>query len=94
MVVCTALELALLRLPVRPESDLVPCCRRVLALRPELLELILPVLGQRFAGLSNEEIMATIGISRDSWRHTRAFQEDPGRGLARRTPGRTSTRTS
>ena len=75
------LRLALLTLPVRPEADLVPCCRRILALRPELLELILPMLGERFAGLTNEEIMATIGISRDSWRHTRAFQEILQEGL-------------
>jgi predicted transposase YdaD len=74
-------RLALLTLAVRPESDLVPCCRRVLALRPELLELILPRLGQRFASLSNEEIMATIGRSRDRWRHTRAFQEILEEGL-------------
>ncbi len=75
------LRLALLTLPVRPEAALVPCCRRILALRPELLELILPRLGERFAGLTNEEIMATIGISRDSWRHTRAFQEILEEGL-------------
>ncbi|MEI7666080.1 MAG: DUF2887 domain-containing protein [Synechococcaceae cyanobacterium ELA263] len=75
------LRLALLTLPVRPEADLVPCCRRILALRPELLELILPMLGERFAGLTSEEIMATIGISRDSWRHSRAFQEILQEGL-------------
>ena len=74
-------RLALLTLPVRPEADLVPCCRRILALRPELLELILPMLSERFAGLTNEEIMATIGVSRDSWRHTRAFQEILQEGL-------------
>ena len=75
------MRLALLTLAVRPESDLVPCCRRVLALRPGLLELILPMPGQRFAGFSNEEIKATIGRSRDRWRHTRAFQEILEEGL-------------
>ena len=40
------LRLALLTLPVRPEAELVPCCRRILALRPELLELILPMLSE------------------------------------------------
>ena len=46
---------ARLALPVRPEADLVPCCRKLLALHPERLELILPMLSERFAGLRNED---------------------------------------
>ena len=67
--------LALLTLPVQKEPDLGPCAQRIVALRPELIELIVPVLSERFQGLSPSQIMATLGISKDFWRHTRAFQE-------------------
>jgi predicted transposase YdaD len=46
-----------------------------LALRPDLIELIVPILSERFQGLSPSQIMATLGISKDFWRHTRAFQD-------------------
>jgi predicted transposase YdaD len=39
------------------------------------MELILPILCERFTGLSRAEIMTTLRISPDVWRHTRAFQE-------------------
>jgi predicted transposase YdaD len=68
-------SLALLTLPVQKEQDLGPCTERILALRPDLIELILPILSERFQGLSNQQIMATLGISKDFWRHTRAFQD-------------------
>jgi predicted transposase YdaD len=68
-------SLALLTLPVQKEPDLGPCTQRILALRPDLIELILPILSERFQGLSTPQIMATLGISKDFWRHTRAFQD-------------------
>jgi predicted transposase YdaD len=68
-------SLALLTLPVQKEAELGPCAERILALRPDLIELILPILSERFQGLSSSQIMATLGISKDFWRHTRAFQE-------------------
>jgi predicted transposase YdaD len=67
--------LALLTLPVQKEPDLGLCAQRILALRPDLIELILPILSERFQGLSTPQIMATLGISKDFWRHTRAFQD-------------------
>jgi predicted transposase YdaD len=67
--------LALLTLPVQKEPDLGPCARRIVALRPDLIELIVPILSERFQGLSPSQIMATLGISKDFWRHTRAFQD-------------------
>ena len=68
-------QLALLTLPVQKEPDLGPCSQRIIALRPDLIELILPILSERFQGLSTTQIMATLGISKDFWRHTRAFQD-------------------
>ena len=67
--------LALLTLPVQKETDLAPCAQRILAPRPDLIALILPILSERFQGLSPQQIMATLGISKDFWRHTRAFQD-------------------
>jgi predicted transposase YdaD len=67
--------LALLTLPVQKEPDLGPCAQRIVALRPDLIELIVPILSERFQGLSPSQIMATLGISKDFWRHTRAFQD-------------------
>ena len=67
--------LALLTIPLRPEPELSSCCQEILALRPELLELILPMLVERFAELSTEQIMVITGIPLDDLRHTRAFQE-------------------
>jgi predicted transposase YdaD len=67
--------LALLTLPVQKEPDLGPCAQRIVALRPDLIELIVPILSERFQGLSPYQLMATLGISKDFWRHTRAFQD-------------------
>ena len=67
--------LALLTLPVQREQDLGPCAQRIVALRPDLIELIVPILSERFQGLSPSQLMATLGISKDFWRHTRAFQD-------------------
>ncbi|MFM8661042.1 MAG: DUF2887 domain-containing protein [Cyanobium sp.] len=68
-------QLALLTLPVQKEPDLAPCAQRILARKPDLIALILPILSERFQGLSTTQIMATLGISKDFWRHTRAFQD-------------------
>ena len=67
--------LALLTLPVQKGPDLGPCAQRIVALRPDLIELIVPILSERFQGLTPSQIMATLGISKDFWRHTRAFQD-------------------
>ena len=56
------------------EPDLGPCCQRILAARPELLELILPMLAERFARLTDTEILAMIGIPVENYRHTRLAQ--------------------
>jgi hypothetical protein len=74
--------LALLTLPVQPEADLGPCCQRLLGLHPDWMELILPILCERFTGLSRAQIMTTLRISPDVWRHTRAFQETLEEGRA------------
>jgi len=67
--------LAQLTLPVQKEPDLGPCAQRIVTLRPDLIELIVPILSERFQGLSPSQLMATLGISKDFWRHTRAFQD-------------------
>ena len=74
--------LALLTLPVRPENDLGPCCQNLLQQRPEWIELILPILCERLTGLSRAQIMTLLGISKDVWRHSRAFQETLEEGRA------------
>jgi predicted transposase YdaD len=74
--------LALLTLPVQTESNLGPCCQRLLGLHPDWMELILPILCERFTGLSRAQIMTTLRISPDVWRHTRAFQETLEEGRA------------
>jgi predicted transposase YdaD len=67
--------LALPTLPVQKEPDLGPYAQRIVAPRPDLIELIVPILSERFQGLSPSQIIATLGISKDFWRHTRAFQD-------------------
>ena len=51
--------LALLTLPLQKEPDLRPCAQRILTLRPDLIELILPIHSERFQGLSPSQIMAS-----------------------------------
>ncbi len=67
--------LNLLTLPVRPESELPASSRAILASRPELDAVVLPMLMQRFPDLSREEIMVIAGIPHEELRHTRAAQE-------------------
>jgi predicted transposase YdaD len=73
--------LALLTLPVQPQPDLAPTCQRILRRRPDLIDLILPILTERFQGLSSAQLMATLGVSKDLWRHTPLFQEILAEGL-------------
>lgn len=73
--------LALLTLPVRPQPDLAPTCQGILRRRPDLIDLILPILTERFQGLSSAQLMATLGVSKDLWRHTPLFQEILAEGL-------------
>lgn len=73
--------LALLTLPLRPQPDLAPTCQRIFQSRPDLIELILPILTERFQGLSSAQLMATLGVSKDLWRHTPLFQEILKEGL-------------
>jgi predicted transposase YdaD len=67
--------LNLLSLPVRPESELQASTLQILASRPDLDGVVLPMLMQRFPELSREEIMVIAGIPHDELRHTRAAQE-------------------
>ena len=67
--------LNLLTLPIRPERDLAASSQQILARRPDLDAVVLPMLMQRFPELSREEIMVIAGIPLDELRHTRAAQE-------------------
>ncbi len=67
--------LNLLTLPVRPESELAASSQQILALRPDLDTVVLPMLIQRFPQLSEEQIMVIAGIPREEIRHSRAVQE-------------------
>jgi predicted transposase YdaD len=67
--------LNLLTLPVRPDSEVGAASRQILASRPDLNAVVLPMLMQRFPQLTREEIMFIAGIPLDEIRHTRAAQE-------------------
>jgi len=67
--------LNLLTLPVRPESELAATSQQILASRPDLDTVVLPMLVQRFPQLSEAEIMVIAGIPREEIRHTRAVQD-------------------
>ena len=67
--------LNLLTLPVRPESELPACTQQILASRPDLETVVLPMLVQRFPQLNEEQIMVIAGIPREEIRHTRAVQD-------------------
>jgi len=67
--------LNLLTLPVRPESELAASSQQILARRPDLDTVVLPMLVQRFPQLSEAEIMVIAGIPREEIRHTRAVQD-------------------
>ena len=67
--------LNLLTLPVRPENELASSSQQILARRPDLKTVVLPMLIQRFPQLSEEQIMVIAGIPREEIRHTRAVQD-------------------
>ena len=67
--------LNLLTLPVRPESELAASSQQILARRPDLDTVVLPMLVQRFPELTEEQIMVIAGIPREEIRHTRAVQD-------------------
>jgi predicted transposase YdaD len=67
--------LNLLTLPVRPESELAASSQQILASRPDLDTVVLPMLVQRFPQLTEEQIMVIAGIPREEIRHTRAVQD-------------------
>ncbi|MEB3184596.1 MAG: hypothetical protein VKM97_01795 [Cyanobacteriota bacterium] len=56
------LLLNVLTLPVRPESELAASSRQILASRPDLDTVVLPMPLQRFPQLSEEQIMVIAGI--------------------------------
>jgi predicted transposase YdaD len=65
----------LLTLPVRPKSDIPDATEQILGPRPDLLEIVVSILGERFPHLTREEIMALINIPTDHLRHTRFAQD-------------------
>ena len=67
--------LNLLTLPVRPESELAASSQQILASRPDLKTVVLPMLVQRFPEFTEEQIMVIAGIPREEIRHTRAVQD-------------------
>ncbi|MCX5945919.1 MAG: DUF4351 domain-containing protein [Cyanobacteria bacterium] len=67
--------LNLLTRSVRPESELAASSQQILARRPDLKTVVLPMLVQRFPQLSEEQIMVIAGIPREEIRHTRAVQD-------------------
>ena len=67
--------LNLLTLPTRPKNELEGSTRQILASRPDLSTVVLPMLVQRFPELTEEQIMVIAGIPREEIRHTRAVQD-------------------
>jgi predicted transposase YdaD len=67
--------LNLLTLPIRPECELAASSQQILASRPDLDQVVLPMLMQRLPHLTNEEIMVIAGIPMEELRHTRAAQD-------------------
>jgi len=67
--------LSLLTLPVLPKPEIPGATDQVLRPRPDLLETVVSILGERFPHLTREEIMALINIPTDHLRHTRWAQE-------------------
>ena len=65
----------LLTLPVLPKLDIRDATKRILQPRPDLVEAVLSILGERFPHLTREEIMALINLPTDHLRHTRFAQE-------------------
>jgi len=66
---------SLLTLPVLPKTDIPNATDRILQPRPDLLQIVVSILGERFPHLTREEIMALINIPTDHLRHTRFAQD-------------------
>ena len=79
--------LSLLTLPVLPKPEIRGATDRILQPRPDLVEAVLSILGERFPLLTREEIMALINLPTDHLRHTRFAQDWMAEGEAR---GRTA----
>jgi len=67
--------LSLLTLPVLPKPDIRSATDRILKPRPDLVEAVLSILGERFPHLTREEIMALINLPTDHLRETRFGRE-------------------
>ena len=67
--------LSLLTLPVLPNPEIPGATEQILQPRPDLLETVLSILGERFPHLTRKEIMALINLPTDHLRHTRWAQE-------------------
>ncbi len=67
--------LSLLTLPVLPKPEIPGATEQILQPRPDLLETVLSILGERFPHLTRKEIMALINLPTDHLRHTRWAQE-------------------
>jgi predicted transposase YdaD len=65
----------LLTLPVRPIPEIPGATDRILKPRPDLVEAVLSILGERFPHLTREEIMALINLPTDHLRDTRFGRE-------------------
>jgi len=73
----------LLTLPVLPKPEIRGATDRILQPRPDLVEAVLSILGERFPLLNREEIMALINLPTDHLRHTRLAQDWMAEGEAR-----------
>ena len=67
--------LTLLTLPVLPKPEIPGATKQILQPRPDLLDTVLSILGQRFPHLTRKEIMALINLPTDHLRDTRFGQE-------------------
>jgi predicted transposase YdaD len=66
---------SLLTLPVRPMPEIPGATDQILRPRPDLLDTVLSILGERFPNFTREEIMALINLPTDHLRGTRFGQE-------------------
>ena len=67
--------LTLLTLPVLPKPDIPGATKQILEPRPDMVDTVLSILGQRFPNLTREETMALINLPTDHLRDTRFGQE-------------------
>jgi hypothetical protein len=56
-------------------GELAASSQQILARRPDLKTVVLPMLVQRFPELTEDQIMVIAGIPREEIRHTRAVQD-------------------